>query len=1265
MAKSNKKKTSLRKQIRLEKLALKQAKKQNKNHIPENEKPIICPSDRAGAKLHVRIIGYACRMLVIFMAVFGLTFFMCDALRLEAQELSVPTWLLAVACFGFVALFSAMSASKYGLLGGGVLLFGGAVWLVIASGNIADYAVKLVMTVKNVVLTRLFKIGYYGVQSNITEISYSGSFDAEYFIRAAFVLVAGLLALAFVLSCLKQVKVIVPTVISVAIIGLVFTYNISRSNWGVVLIIASYLALIVMAVYDKMFVGEQDKSRVDQTTVLFADDDRPKMPEGVITPEEARRIRKQKKQEFKQVKKQNRKQKKELTVEQELADYFGSSVKATKIKTKKAEGADPEALKRQKTEQRELNAQVRKVQRYDRAVEGAKRAHGGIAAMGAFVLAMIMLIMPALTVTGHFSTIELIDEKMEEYREFVTAWLMGDDPILDDLGYKNDKSNFMPHSTVASPQYYTGEKVMTVEASNNYNVYLRGWIGVDYEDGAWHPADEETFEEYRGLYGTTIDPNELLFNYFYSIMDPSVVESREFYKNHNSKVRYGLIAMQVNMDRVETEDSLVYMPAFYRVDDDMRAVRGESHGLFEYGTGDPLEDVTFVNYFDGLYTGRKFMAELAYASVAYVTTMKVNDWYTNVAPLISEFNQGYNDAYKAIEKYAERLAKKRSASLDDIVKDIFSEQPADLLSVITDEAGKKILLVQYYKGQVQYTYNMETGELENAQVVQLTEFPGVDAETGEPITYTLAFAPPELPLSIRFREVMTTAERRELAYAYYWQYLYENFVYGTYARDDDSKIIKDKLAEIINQSSYETERTFNEETGEYEYNQVFIEDRYALATERHSSATETYEQRHELVMAIVDYLQKNYTYTLKPTATADATLDGVENFLSVTKEGYCVQYASALALLLREAGIPARYVEGYVACDFVRNYSKEAASRYITTVRDYNEHAWVEVWYDGVGWVQYEAVPVYYDDMYVKATQSSSGSVRPWYDPEDEMTPEEELIESISSSIDFAATMIESIRMDIRFMVGGSKIRSMLDSLEERNEYYRSYLQSQAEYYEANKDAQGYDSTGFIAALEMIQQSIETEINEPLMLQLTLANALASFNTVLRVILVAALIVAAIIVAIIFAHRKAREVEEQRMRRIKVMADGGVDPDALRGEATALSRWLSGLLAAYGSGPRKGEFREEYAARLQKEYLDTFGQLKRVDPADPESATELVSDTDFSLIFEALAAEEFGNGMTAQQLSMVAAFYVRLRGAAKRKLSPDKRIFYHYIKRMI
>ncbi len=418
-------------------------------------------------------------------------------------------------------------------------------------------------------------------------------------------------------------------------------------------------------------------------------------------------------------------------------------------------------------------------------------------------------------------------------------------------------------------------------------------------------------------------------------------------------------------------------------------------------------------------------------------------------------------------------------------------------------------------------------------------------------------------------------------------------------------------------------------------------------------------------MAIVNYLQKNYTYTLTPSAPINEALDGVENFLSVTKEGYCVQYASALALMLRQAGIPARYVEGYVACDFKRNYAPEAVSKYITTVRDYNEHAWVEVWYDGIGWVQYEATPVYYNDMYVKSSGSSGSTVRPWYDPEDVTSREQELLESLASSIDFAALMIESIRDEVKLMAGAGNIRTALNSLENRLDEYRGYLKEKTEYYEAHKAVQGYDYASFITVLEMLEESFNRDITEPLNLQLTLLDSIITFNTTLRIVVSVLAVIAVLITLVVIMDKKAKRAVGRRMDYVKQMADGKLPQDQRSVAAGHLSRFISELLEAYGSAPRAGEFRDEYAARLQKEYLDVFGKPVLRDVQSPDAHVELVGDTDFGAIFEALAAEEFGNGMTEEQLCETAAFYIRLQSAAKSRLSHIKRIFCHFVKRMI
>jgi hypothetical protein len=130
------------------------------------------------------------------------------------------------------------------------------------------------------------------------------------------------------------------------------------------------------------------------------------------------------------------------------------------------------------------------------------------------------------------------------------------------------------------------------------------------------------------------------------------------------------------------------------------------------------------------------------------------------------------------------------------------------------------------------------------------------------------------------------------------------------------------------------------------------------------------------------------TYTLTPDlALVNPELDGVENFLRNTKEGYCVQFASSVALILRELGIPARYVEGYIGNEFTRADREDFV--YGGYVRDYNAHAWVEVWFDGVGWITYETTPQYYAGLY--GTDSSIGEdpVAPVLPEVDTKPPEE------------------------------------------------------------------------------------------------------------------------------------------------------------------------------------------------------------------------------------------------------------------------------------
>ncbi len=1241
------------------KVGKKPGRSRKKKNIPTHLRPIICPPDRAGMRPWLRILGYIARAAVIFVAVFGLVFFVLDALKLEAQDIKIPAGFVALVSLVSVAVFSAMRLSKYGCVAGSVVILGTGAWALFYAGNIISFATKVFLTVKNVVLTRLYNLGYYAVVKYMSEVTYTPPHTKEACFKFGVAVFAVLISLIFTFSIIKKARLALPAVVSTLVLVVVFTYNISRSNWGVTLIITSFAAILVMAAYDRIFVKNPDSKKYDTETLLFADADqnRPRMPD---LPKSRKEIRREEKLRRRELKKQRKKEKRPKNVDEELTEYFSSPKKPKAARKEKKKKLTLEEKKALLAERRKIKRQIRAVKEYDRVITDTRLAQGGFAAFGAFVVMMLILLIPALTITGNFTTIEVIDRRMEFYREYVTALLMGDDPILDLLGYQNDKSNFEPHSTDAVKQNYTGARLFTVETQYNTAVYMRGWIGVNYKDGAWYAADDDQLEKYRGLYGTTLDPAETMFNNFYRIMNPALIEARNFPQQYTSNTKYGFVVMQVNVKRVETGDALVYMPSFLRCDELTRNRRAESKGLYEYGA-DTLSEVTFVNYFDGLYTGRKFMTELEYASVANVTTMKNSDWYRNVADYIAQFNKGYLGAYNEIEKYAERKARGRNASLDDAISQMFYEEPENLVSVLIDEStGNKIISVRYPRGVGVYTYS-DNGELISKKATDLKVETYIDPLTGEEQSYTIAFVPPDLPLDIRFRELMNTSEKRELAYDYYYQHVYSSFVYDTYLGKSNSKVISE-LLKTIKDSAIRTVREVDDEGNVTETEA--LKD-FSKAAERNSADPETYIQRHELIMEIVDYLKENYTYTLEPTRPADENLDGTENFLAVTKEGYCVQYASALTLLLREAGIPARYVEGYVAGDFRRNYSENAVGRYVGTVRDYNAHAWVEVWYDGIGWVQYEATPVYYNDMYVKETgESSGGIVRPW-DPVEEYTEEEMLLDSLKASIDLAALQIDNMRAELALLFGNREIKKSLDNIEMLLNNFRSSYVKLSDYYAQNKDSAEYDQADFIAALNSFAESLNTNVTEALYYQQARINGLKALNRIIWVSVAVTLIVITLIVAGIVIDTLAKKAEQKRAKTAQRILAGDFTDEESRVLARSIIDWLTALLAAYGSAPKKGEFRDEYAERLEAEYSDVFGRPVDSDAATDDKPSKRISDTDFKKIFAAIAAEEFGHGMTREELCELAVFYRRMRAAADKRLGYLRRIKYHYFKWII
>ena len=377
---------------------------------------------------------------------------------------------------------------------------------------------------------------------------------------------------------------------------------------------------------------------------------------------------------------------------------------------------------------------------------------------------------------------------------------------------------------------------------------------------------------------------------------------------------------------------------------------------------------------------------------------------------------------------------------------------------------------------------------------------------------------------------------------------------------------------------------------------------FTAATMQNATFDAAAVQRNDLVRAVIDYIIDEYgcAYTLTPNLDlVDASLDGVENFLLNTKEGYCVQFASAAALILREYGIPTRYVEGYIACDFGVNQDKAKVGRFFTYVHDYEAHAWIEVYFDGIGWVQYECTPAYYEGMYGGAqsnpNQDSSSSTPPpsikdeiqdmidKYDPEAE--EEEELSkEELAEAEQRRRTIIASIV----FVVVAAVVAAVIAVL--------VHLKNRA----ASAEYKRSGAAETVLSDHFGQNTSEDDRRE---LSFTVIDALRDLLDIYGL------------------APEAGEFKDEYARR--------------------LAMDLEDLL---GRSP-------EY------EVVDPEAE------PDPNAPAPLpVSEHRMGQIMDGIAAEEFGHGMTVAQMKQVAALYRDLRALVHKRVKPGRRLILRYIK---
>lgn len=135
---------------------------------------------------------------------------------------------------------------------------------------------------------------------------------------------------------------------------------------------------------------------------------------------------------------------------------------------------------------------------------------------------------------------------------------------------------------------------------------------------------------------------------------------------------------------------------------------------------------------------------------------------------------------------------------------------------------------------------------------------------------------------------------------------------------------------------------------------------------------------HNNIPAMIHFLenyihQQPFWYSLMPV-NAGLRPNLMDEFWFETRRGYCEYYTSAVAIILRAVGIPARVVVGY-------HGGKWNPIAQLLTVEQNQAHAWLEYWQEGIGWNRFDPITFIADeriDQTIHQKQAEASSIR-WF----------------------------------------------------------------------------------------------------------------------------------------------------------------------------------------------------------------------------------------------------------------------------------------------
>lgn len=787
----------------------------------------------------------------------------------------------------------------------------------------------------------------------------------------------------------------------------IFLFNISRSNYGFALVVAFLVSVFVLWGYDDRYLGGAERRREKKQTKkekrkmrraeklarrravkarrVEAEKAYYAALDNGQSVKEARRAKKavlrryadEKKAEKKRVKEERRLEKQATGLrrrnqrkeEKNRLKRVAALPKGQRAEAKKA-------LKLEKIQKRSLKKQALKSERRQKAdAREEKRmlrrygaAGGGFAGLLSMAIAFVLVWILAFQCVNNFAVIPTLYDPISTLSAHITAVLTGGDVDLNELAKHNDIAELRDRTVTFAPFQETGQPILRVSSYvKGVPIYLRNWIGRSYSlaENSWSGLTPEEVDAYREFFGKDFSPDRIRTSFYRYLYPDSAKElddlgdgaTRSFYEA-------GFVMSQVSVTRLSGFGYLLYVPAYMNTDLGFLEADAIKANLKKCSL-----------YYDGMYSSRNFRTEGSYSTVSYLTT-----YIFDPSRLLEEDVEALEAAFR----YAVAFEKLKAELEDD--RTLIGKE------VKLDSLGTKVLIQADEEGNLDFSPYLTVCD-------RLMAESGITGNGRE--------------LIHRYVNEWSKEERQAFFTTCLEEMRYRAYVHGEdsdYTILSGSASISQLAEEILSTSGFslsveDTSYIRFEDVDDISYSDARTEEKTVTYTLPELLLTDESGKEiplHRLVMAVVDYLCENMTYTKTPASPAEesAYATVLEQFLFETKEGYCIHFATAAAEILKEYGFAVRYCEGMIAPELTRVGGNAGGYLYSSVVTDAYRHAWIEVYFDGIGWMQYECVPDYYDALYPTEEDPGEGPEVPSYPalppiehPEETEPEETELVE--------------------------------------------------------------------------------------------------------------------------------------------------------------------------------------------------------------------------------------------------------------------------------